>query len=159
MRASIIEEAQSWAGTPYHYRPAGSAAKVARLKGVGADCLTFMIGVYYNLCLIDNIEIPFYRPDFMMHNRQRDVGGEKAEESYLEGVLGHGHEVEIPKPGDVVLYRFHEDQIFAHGAIVIDWPMRIIHCFRGRFGVIEARGDQGLHAGVEHKFISYFPVK
>jgi len=159
LRGAIVGEAMEWKATPYHYRPAGTAAAVAKLKGVGADCLTFIIGVYYNLGLVEDFEIPFYRPDFMMHSFARDVEGGEAQETYLEGVLTQGHEVERPKPGDVVLYRFRDGQIFAHGGIVIDWPTRIIHCFRGRFGVIEANGLHGQHVGVEHKFISHFPIK
>jgi len=142
-RAAIIAEARSWAGTPYHHS--------ARLKGVGADCMTFIVGVYENVGLVAKPEIPFYRPDFMFHSN--------GDETYLNGLLRYGHVVESPKPGDVVLYKRTEAQIFAHGAIVIDWPERIIHCFRGRFGVIEACGDQGGHAvGVAKVFLSVFPL-
>ena len=158
LRSKIIAEALEWKFTPYHYRPAATAKAIAALKGTGADCLTFMVGVYYNVGLVGDITIPFYRRDFMIHNYRRDIVGGPVEESYLEGVLGYGREVENPLPGDVVLYRFREGQIFAHGGIVLEWPM-IIHCFIGRFGVIEADGTQGRHTGVERKFISAFPLR
>jgi hypothetical protein len=158
IRAALIAEAYSWAGTRYHYRPANTAAKVSRLKGAGADCLTFMIGVYYNVGLIKDFEIPWYRPDFMKHSYEADILGQEKRETYLEGVLGFGHEVEEPKPADVVLYRFTETQIFAHGGIIVDWELsKMIHCYTR--GVIETLIFHRGHAGIEHKFISAFPLK
>jgi len=38
IRCSIIAEARSWIGTPYHHQ--------AALKGVGYDCLGFVRGVW-----------------------------------------------------------------------------------------------------------------
>jgi cell wall-associated NlpC family hydrolase len=102
-RQRVLDEAESWLGTPYHPH--------ARVKGAGCDCLTFLACVYEAAGIIEHVELPFYRPDAMMHSR---------EELYLEGVLARGHEVATPLPGDVVLYKW--GRVFAHGGIVFDWP-------------------------------------
>jgi hypothetical protein len=159
LRAAIIAEALTWKGTLYHPKPSTTAAKVAKLKGVRADCMSFIIGVYYNLGILEDFEIPFYRPDFMRHDLERDLHGRKAEEKYFDGALIFGHEVEDPLMGDLVFYRFKPTEIFAHAGIVINWPEEIIHCFRGRYGVITAKGNQGGHCGVERRFISAFPLE
>lgn len=117
-RACLVVEAESWIGTPYHTG--------ARIKGVGVDCLTFVVCAFESAGLIDRVEIPHYPPDWHLH---RD------DERYMRGVLEHCVEVApvgashdgatpSPLPADVVLWKF--GRAFAHGAIVIAWP-RIVH--------------------------------
>ena len=107
-RARLVAEAESWIGTPYHTG--------ARLKGVGVDCLTFVVCAFESAGLIAPYTIPHYPPDWHLH---RD------DERYMRGVLEHCVEVaEEPLPADVVLWKF--GRAFAHGAIVIAWP-RIVH--------------------------------
>jgi NlpC/P60 family putative phage cell wall peptidase len=119
-RAAVLAEAKSWIGTPYHHQ--------ARVKGAGVDCLLFLAEVYERAGIIEHVEVPFYRADFMQH---RD------EERYLEGVLAHGHEVATPLPADVVLYKW--GRVFAHAGIVIAWP-QIIHASASGHGVVETNG-------------------
>jgi cell wall-associated NlpC family hydrolase len=153
-RQRVVDEAVSWIGTPYH--PQG------RVKGAGVDCLTFLACVYGAVGIIPaDVEIPFYRNDVMLHT---------GEEIYLQGVLEHGHEVEVPLPGDVVLYRW--GKIFGHAGIVTGaftkprgggwqpdlmrpgWPW-IIHATSDH-GVFPINGTQGRLAGRHARFISPF---
>lgn len=134
-RQAILKEAQSWVGTAYHH--------MGRVKGVGADCLTFIVEVYVRAGIVSEPEIPFYRPDFMRHQNR---------ETYLEGVLEYGHEVEVPLPGDVALFKW--GRIYAHGGIVTAWPW-IFHA-APQIGVIRMRGNEGKLRGREVKFISAF---
>ncbi|MGH6995683.1 MAG: hypothetical protein ACREES_08295 [Stellaceae bacterium] len=107
-RARLVAEAQSWVGTPYHTG--------GRIKGVGVDCLTFVVCAFEGAALIAPYKIPHYPPDWHLH---RD------DERYMRGILEHCVEVaERPLPADVVLWKF--GRAFAHGAIVIDWPI-IVH--------------------------------
>ena len=107
-RARLVAEAESWIGTPYHTG--------GRLKGVGADCLTFVACAFENAGLIPHVDIPHYPPDWHLH---RD------DERYLAGVLERCIEVPGPPlPGDLAMWRIGRG--FAHGAIVVGWP-RIVH--------------------------------
>jgi cell wall-associated NlpC family hydrolase len=134
-RDKVVAEALSWRSTPFHH--------AARVKGVGVDCLAFIVEVYERAGVVGHQELPFYRPDFMRHD---------ARETYLEGLLNHGKEVEFPLPGDVALFKW--GRIFAHAGIVLDWP-HMIHAAPDK-GVILARGNTGKLINREVKFISAF---
>ncbi|HEV2100670.1 MAG TPA: hypothetical protein VGR45_17325 [Stellaceae bacterium] len=141
-RARVIAEAKSWIGTPYHH--------MGRVKGAGCDCLTLLVEVYQRAGVIGPVEFPFYPPDAMMH---RDG------ESYFEGILAHGHEVEKPEPGDAVLFRW--GRIYGHGGIVLEWPEDptkpawIINADPHN-GVRRADARNGDLIGRETKFVSPF---
>jgi cell wall-associated NlpC family hydrolase len=138
LRAAVLREAETWLSTPYHH--------MARVKGAGCDCLTFLAEVYAAAGVIEPVgKIPFYRLDFMRH---------QDDETYLNGLLARGHEVAAPLPADVVLYKW--GRVFSHGAIVVDWPRRIIHASPSHSGVIWAHGTQGRLAGHEMRFVSPF---
>jgi cell wall-associated NlpC family hydrolase len=134
-RALLIAEAQTWIGTPYHH--------MARVKGAGVDCLTFLVEVYEAVGIVPHQEIPFYRPDFMLH---------QSTETYLEALLGHGELVAAPLPGDVAIFKW--GRIFAHAGLVTAWPW-MLHAAPGH-GVIAMRGDQGKLMERPVKFISAF---
>jgi len=119
-RSAVLLEARRWIGTPYHH--------MGRVRGVGADCATFPAEVYAAAGVIAPVSIAFYPPDWHLH---RDA------ENYLARVLEHAIEVELPQPGDFVLWRI--GRAFAHGAIVLAWP-RIVHAVVG-IGVIEDDGE------------------
>ena len=74
-RKAVIAEAETWLGTPYHH--------MARVKGVGCDCLTLLAAVYYSAEVIPAIDIPYYPPDWHLH---------RTAERYLDGLayLPHG---------------------------------------------------------------------
>ena len=131
-RLAVIEEAVGWLRTPYHH--------MARVKGVGADCLTLLAEVYEKAGVIPHVEIPFYPPDWNLH---RDA------ERYLDGVMRYAREVpagdtaDPPQPGDIAVFKY--GRCFAHGAIVLQWP-RLIHAWHNA-GVVYADATQGQLAG------------
>lgn len=122
-RAAVVAEAKTWIGTPYHSR--------ATIKGVGADCLTF-IGAPLSACgEIPPIVYPRYSPSWHMHH---------SAELYLfgkddqKGMLHYCDEVpgppeRVPLPADIVLFKF--GRTFSHAAIVIEWPL-VIHSYIDR---------------------------
>lgn len=109
-RAKVVEEAKTWLGTPYHH--------MGRVKGQGVDCAMLIAEVYERAGMIPHRDIPFYP---MQWNLNRNA------ESYLQVILDHAKEFDGPPlPGDVVVWKF--GRTFAHGGIVIDWPI-IIHAY------------------------------
>jgi NlpC/P60 family putative phage cell wall peptidase len=117
-RSAVIGEAESWLGTPYHH--------MARLKGVGCDCLTLLAAVYHMAGVIPAIDIPYYPPDWHLH---------RSAERYVDGLLAYAREVAAPGPGDAALFKL--GRCFAHSAVVVEWPF-LIHAWNG-LGVV--RGD------------------
>ena len=118
-RAAVVAEAQSWLRTPYHH--------MGRVKGAGVDCAMLPAEVYAACGLIPRQKVEFYPMDWHLH---------QTGERYLNSVLAYAHEVESPKPGDLVLWRF--GHCLAHGGIVVDWPI-IVHALVG-VGVVLADG-------------------
>lgn len=133
-REAVVAEARTWLKTPYHHR--------AAIKGAGVDCAQILVEVYSACGLIPHFDTGDYPPDWMMH---------REEERYLGFVLDYAHEVETPKPGDVVLYKV--GRCFAHGGIVVDWPT-IIHASNRDRGVVLGEGLGGWLADREVKFFS-----
>lgn len=106
-RARVVEEALSWLNTPYH--------PLARLKGVGVDCVMILAEVYERAGLIPHVDPGFYSVQQGLHSA----------EEVLEGiVLSHGREVADPLPGDAVLFRFGRS--YSHAGIMIS-PVRFVH--------------------------------
>ena len=114
-RAAIVREAQSWIGTPYI-----SNACIKGPRG-GTDCAMLLVGVYGNLDLIPKEFDPRpYPPQWHVHRN---------EEKYMNIVRSFAGEVAEPPgrkplPGDVVMFKI--GRVFAHGAIVVDWP-HVVH--------------------------------
>jgi NlpC/P60 family putative phage cell wall peptidase len=109
LRYRVVQEAQSWIGTPFHH--------AARIKGAGVDCLMLLAEIYQRAGVTGRIDPPFYVPDWHLH---------QGAERYMEGLLGHAREIAAPDTGDVALFRF--GRTFSHGAIVTSWP-RLIHAY------------------------------
>ena len=136
-RASVVAEARTWIRTPYH--PQG------RLKGIGVDCAMLPAEVYAACGLIEHVDAGNYSP--MWHLNRRT-------ELFLQTVEKYARRVESPLPGDMVIYKF--GQAFAHGAIVLDWPI-IVHAVLN-LSVIEDDGTSPVleidprHGAREHVF-------
>ncbi len=142
-RAALVAEAMTWRGTRYH--------DCARVKGAGADCLTFLAGVFENAGLVPKIDIPYYPPDWHLH---------RAEERYMTGLLQYCVESDPasaialePLPGDVLLYKV--GRCFSHGALVVAYP-QIIHAVKNigvvlgdaqRDGRLTTIGENGVNKG------------
>jgi cell wall-associated NlpC family hydrolase len=90
------------------------------VKGVGVDCMQYLIAVYSAVGIIPAIETDYYAADWFIHGR---------EERILDVIGEYMIAVTDPQPGDVALFRF--GRMVAHGAIVTHWPM-ILHAYRGR---------------------------
>ncbi len=136
LRQKTVLEALTWVGTPWHH--------AACVKGAGVDCVGLLRGVYNNVGLTDIAasDIPYYPPDIMLHRN---------EETVLNVIERYGREILDPMPGDVVLWKF--GRIFAHAAIVMEWP-RVIHAHRPDMMVIAGDGTQGIFSGRETKFFT-----
>ena len=147
-RAAIVAEARSFEGTLYHHK---GTLKIKRdadggvIDRGGVDCAWFPFLVYSAVGLIppqtpETMES--YPPDWYLH---RD------EERYLKTVETFARRVDVPGPGDFVLWKV--GRLFAHGAIVIDWPL-IIHAHRMVGQVTLDQGNGGWLGDKEHLFFS-----
>lgn len=118
-RAAVVAEAKTWLNTPF--------ADCARVKGAGVDCGQFLAAVYLAAGIISEAAIDPYSPQWHLHHEQ---------ERYLEELERNGAH-EIPESevgaGDIVVYR--QGRTFSHGAIVIEWPIKIIHAIKLMGGV------------------------
>jgi cell wall-associated NlpC family hydrolase len=115
LRRAIVAEAITWIGTPYL-----SNAMVKGKQGGGTDCVMLLIAVYSKLGLMPEVDPRPYSPTWHVHRK---------EEAYLSQVLKYAKEIEpppqrMPKPGDVVMFKI--GNVFAHGAIIIEWPL-VVH--------------------------------
>jgi cell wall-associated NlpC family hydrolase len=107
-RQRVVAEARSWLRTPYRY---GS-----QCKGTGADCVTFITAVFEACGLVSGAQ-PFGY-SFHWHLGTDD-------EAYLREIARFFDEIAgPPRPADLVLWKF--GRVFAHGGIVIEWPL-VIH--------------------------------
>lgn len=109
-RERVIREAEAWLGTPFHHR--------AAVKGAGVDCAQFLIEVYSRAGLVPRIDVGHYPPDWHL---SRD------DSRFATWVDAYALPTGEPKKGDIALFRF--GRTFSHGAIVVDWPTRVIHSF------------------------------
>lgn len=122
---SPIEAARAWLGTPYRHQ--------ASEKGVGADCLGLVRGVWREVIGEEPETPPAYSADWA------EVGDE---ETLLEAARRRLVErpVAAMRPGDVLLFRMSEGAAVKHCAILseIDGPEpRMIHAYWGR-AVVES---------------------
>jgi hypothetical protein len=101
-RASVVAEARRWIGTPYRH---GSDVR----KG-GVDCIMLLVRVYSDLGLVKVKDPRPYAPDWFLH---------RSEEIYIAGLEQYAHEVALPGPGDIVVWRY--GRTFSHGGIVTSW--------------------------------------
>lgn len=140
MRQRIVAEARSWHLTPYHH--------MARIKGVGVDCLQILIGVYAAVGLVpDDIDPGYYPNDWMLH---------RSEERYLEGVSRYAHELpdgSEAKPGDFVVYLF--GRCYSHSAIVLE-PGLYVHALVNQRVLLTGPTQPPL-AGRKYKTFTFFP--
>jgi hypothetical protein len=101
-----------------------------------------LIGIFAGVGLIDEFEPDEYPRDWMMH---------RSEERFRTAVNERADSIDGSdlQPGDVALYKV--GHCFAHGAVVIDWPV-VIHA-DSRFGKVTlTEGNQGWLAGRDVEF-------
>lgn len=137
-REAVIVAARSWLGTPFH--------DDAEVKGAGIDCAHFLAVCFAEAGLIPPQKIAPYNPTWFLHS---DV---PIFENYVKRF---SHQIEgPPKRADIVLYKL--GRLYAHGAIVIDWPTTIIHSFKLFGFVAETSSDEGDLRTRARRFYSYW---
>lgn len=120
MSAAIVAIARTWIGTPYHHQ--------ASLRGVGADCVGFIRGVYRESLGTDVEARAAY---------SRDWGEASGEETLLAAARQHLVEIAPASaaPGDVLAFRYRTTFVAKHAAIIAT-PDTMIHALEG-VGVCE----------------------
>lgn len=124
--AQALAEARRWLGTPYRHQ--------ASAKGMGADCLGLIRGVWRALYGAEPEAIPPYTPDW--NERAFLATG-------AEPLLGAARRLFMEKqaadaaPGDVVVFRVIFDGPAKHCGIMSEAD-RFIHAYAGR-AVVESR--------------------
>jgi cell wall-associated NlpC family hydrolase len=140
-RARVLEVAETWVGTPFH--------DVAGVKGVGVDCAHLLARVFEEAELVEKRDIKKYSPQFFLH---------RSDEEFLETVLSHDcreiTEGDV-KPGDVILYKV--GRCYAHGAIVANYPIDIIHAHKGSGRVVHSHVEHAEFANRPKRFFSLWP--
>ncbi|QSF53991.1 NlpC/P60 family protein [Brevundimonas fontaquae] len=126
MRGSaVVVSARSWLGTPYRHQ--------ASVKGVGADCLGLVRGVWREVVGEEPEVLPAYSADWA------EVGGR---ETLLEAAGRWMRPVVVDqmRAGDVLLFRMSPGAAMKHCAILSDVggpEPRMIHAYWGR-AVVES---------------------
>lgn len=126
MRGSaVVVSARSWLGTPYRHQ--------ASMKGVGADCLGLVRGVWREVVGEEPEVLPAYSADWA------EVGGR---ETLLEAAGRWMRPVAVAemRAGDVLLFRMSPGAAVKHCAILsdLDGPEpRMVHAYWGR-AVVES---------------------
>ena len=123
IQGRIVQAARGWIGTPYRHQ--------ASVKGVGADCLGLLRGVWREVCGPEPEGTPAYTPDW-------------AEPSGREALFDAACRWLVRKAaadvaaGDVVLFRMTDGGIAKHLGLVGDVGPQptFIHAYSGH-GVVE----------------------
>ena len=137
-REQIVEEAKSWAGTPYLHQ--------GYVKGPegGVDCAMINIGVFRDFAGIIPADFD-PRPYPMQWHLHRD------EERYLDWFTKYATRVDTPQFADVVLFKF--GRTVSHSGIVVGNDV-MIHAFRDAGQVIYE--NISAHAERLHSYWSVF---
>jgi len=125
-RPSVVIEARSWLGTPFHHQ--------ARVKGVGVDCVGLVLGVGKALGAFD----PAF--DVLGYPRVPDGSSlmQEAESAMLQIPF------EEMQPGDVVMIAFGRDP--QHVGILGDYR-------HGGLSIIHASGGDGNDRVIETRLM------
>jgi NlpC/P60 family putative phage cell wall peptidase len=102
-RDAIVRAARSWIGTPYHHQ--------ASCKGVGADCLGLVRGVWRD-CFGSDVETPA--------TYSRDWAEASGIETMLIGARRYLVEINPSQcaAGDVLIFRLRAGYVAKHAALV-----------------------------------------
>lgn len=138
-RAAVCDEAATWLGTKFH--------DCARIKGVGVDCGMFPLAVYVKIGLARDFDPGHYSVQVHLH---------KPDTKYVDYVRSQMRQIweSDVKPGDLVIYK--EGFAFAHSAIVIEWPNKIIHAVVSKGVMYDDAQRYGRLQKREKEFYSFF---
>lgn len=113
-RAVVLRCAETWLDTPYRHQ--------ASVKGIGTDCLGLLRGVWRELYGAEPETPPAYTPDW----------AEAAQEETLLDAAGRWlMPIDMPLPGDVLLFRMAADAPCKHVGILAAND-RILHAYWGK---------------------------
>ena len=114
-RSAILGEAARWIGTPYCHQ--------ASRRGVGADCLGLIVGVW---SAVSGTTVDLPRTD------RRDWAAHAAGEPLLDGLRAHLDERPVRRaaPGDVLALRWRSRWPASHLAILMEGGT-IVHAYEG----------------------------
>ena len=114
-REAIVGVARAWIGTPYHHQ--------ASVRGVGADCIGLVRGVWRDLYGFEVCRPPAYSPDWA------EAAGE---EMLLQAARAHLAERDVAAmlPGDVLVFRFRAGVPAKHAAVLVR-PAGMVHAAAG----------------------------
>ena len=142
MNSDAVAAAKTWIGTPYRHR--------AAVKGVGADCLGLVLGVWRDLGGGTPFDIPIYAPGW--HETCPD---ELLWRKAIEFLRPAKSEIAA---GDIALLRMRDGGAARHLGIVSGtWrEPRLIHAYSGR-GVVESIVGKPLRRRFVARF--RFPVE
>ncbi len=110
-RQEIVATTRKWLGTPYHHQ--------ASQRGVGADCIGLVRGVWRDIYGLDAEQPPAY---------SRDWAEASGEETLLAAATRHLLSVDVGAiaPGDVIVFRLRPGLIAKHAAILAT-PQSFVH--------------------------------
>lgn len=114
-RADIVAAARGWLGTPYHHQ--------ASVRGVGADCLGLVRGVWRDIYGTSPEAPPAY---------SRDWAEATGEETLIAAAARHmvATDATTPHGGDVVVFRLRPGLVAKHAGILTS-PNSFIHAMEG----------------------------
>lgn len=116
----VLDEAARWIGTPYHHR--------ASLRGVGADCLGLICGIWR----ARHGRLPEALPDYSP--RWDEIG---AEERLWAALARHMIPAAAPADGQVLLFRLQPRALAKHLGVQSEGGRGFIHACP-RAGVVMA---------------------
>lgn len=114
---AVVRAARKWIGTPYHHQ--------ASVRGVGADCLGLIRGVWRDLYGTEAERPPGY---------SRDWGEVSGEETLIGAATRHmiPRGKSAPQPGDLLIFRMRRDAIAKHAAVLAT-AATMIHAVEDRY--------------------------
>lgn len=122
-RPDLVEAARRWLGTPYRHQ--------ASLRGVGADCLGLVRGVWRDVIGPEPEEVPAYSQDWA------EARGDEQLLSAAQRLLEPADADDI-RSGDALLFRMIERGPAKHIALVSEvlqqphgCDVRMIHAYTG----------------------------
>ncbi|WP_298126023.1 NlpC/P60 family protein [Brevundimonas sp.] len=124
MSARVVALARDWIGTPYRHQ--------ASAKGVGADCLGLIRGLWREVVGPEPAPVPPYSPDWA------EVGGAETLLEAARAWLVEVHPAQA-RPGDVLVFRMSRGAPAKHcGVLSAEGPTRkMVHAYWGR-AVVES---------------------
>jgi len=114
-RREIVRVARSWIGTPYHHQ--------ASVRGVGADCLGLLRGVWRDVYGSEAEQPPPYTRDWAEANGREDL---------LTGAERHLQRIatDAMRPGDVLLFRMRDKAPAKHVGLLVS-STTFVHAAEG----------------------------